>query len=166
MSNGLSVMKLGDGKLSPWPWNPGDVVETQGMKPLGKKDFESNGIVAGKWACNAGKVAMNGHPVNEACFVVSGSVTITDEQGHTQTFRAGEAFLIPCGFRGLWSNSDEFAKIFVAAELGMGSGRILSPAGGAGSCSTASGRRFVSNFFIDRFGCLRPHRAVALRPKF
>jgi uncharacterized cupin superfamily protein len=122
MSKALSVQRLGDGKLSPWPWNPGDVVQTRGMKPLGNKDFEASGVVAGKWACNAGKVAMNGHPVDEACFVIGGSVTITDEQGRAQTFRAGEAFLIPCGFRGLWSNSDEFAKIFVAAGLRDGVG--------------------------------------------
>ena len=94
MSKKLTALRLGDGQLSPWPWNPGDVVETQGMKPVGKKDFEGNGIVAGKWSCNAGKVAINGHPVDEACFVISGNVTITDDEGHAQTFRAGEAFLL------------------------------------------------------------------------
>jgi uncharacterized cupin superfamily protein len=118
MSKALTVLRLGDGKLSPWPWNPGDVVETQGMKPVGTKNFEGNGVVAGKWACNAGKVAINGHPVDEACFVIGGSVTITDEEGQAQTFRAGEAFLLPRGFRGLWSNSDEFAKFFMAVERG------------------------------------------------
>lgn len=116
MNKTLTVLRLGDGKLSPWPWNPGDVVQTQGMKPVGGKDFEGNGIVVGKWACNAGKVAINGHPVDEACFVTSGTVTITDEQGHAETFRTGEAFLLPRGFRGIWSNSDEFAKIFMAVE--------------------------------------------------
>jgi uncharacterized cupin superfamily protein len=120
MTKALNVLRLGDGKLSAWPWNPGDVVETQGMKPVGKKDFEANGIVAGKWACNAGKVAINGHPVDEACFVIAGNVTITDAAGGAQTFRAGDAFLLPRGFRGHWSNSDEFAKIFMAVERKAG----------------------------------------------
>jgi uncharacterized cupin superfamily protein len=117
MSKALSVQRLGEGRLSPWPWNPGDLVQTEGMTPTGKKDFETSGIVAGKWACNAGQVAITGHPVNEVCFVTSGEVTITDEQGRAETFRSGEASLLPHGFRGLWSNSNEFAKIFVAAEL-------------------------------------------------
>ena len=109
----------GSGKateLSPWPWNPGDVVETEGMKPLGRKDVETSGIAAGKWACNAGKVRINGHPVTEACFVVRGSVTVTDEGGRAETFKAGEGFLLPRGFKGLWSNSDDFAKLFMAIE--------------------------------------------------
>lgn len=103
-------------KLSPWPWNPGDVVQTKGMKPLGRKDIETGGIVAGTWACNAGKVLINGHPVNEACFVVRGSVTIADESGRAETFKVGEGFLLPRGFRGVWSNSDDFAKLFMAVE--------------------------------------------------
>lgn len=120
MSKALGVLRLGEGELSPWPWNPGDVVETRGMNPLGRKDFTGNGIAAGKWSCNAGRVAINGHPVDEACFVIGGSVTITDDVGRAQTFQAGEAFLLPRGFRGLWSNSDGFAKIFMAVE-GRGS---------------------------------------------
>lgn len=103
-------------KLSPWPWNPGDVVQTKGMKPLGRRDVEAGDIVAGTWACNAGKVQINGHPVNEACFVVRGSVTIADESGRMETFKAGEGFLLPRGFRGIWSNSEDFAKLFMAVK--------------------------------------------------
>jgi uncharacterized cupin superfamily protein len=105
-------------ELSSWPWNPGDEVQTKGMKPLGRKDVEADGIVAGTWACNAGQVQINGHPVNEACFVVQGSVTITHESGKAETFKAGEGFFLPRGFRGAWSNSDDFTKLFMAVEDG------------------------------------------------
>jgi uncharacterized protein len=116
MSETLGFRRLGSEALSAWPWNPGDVVQTKGMKPLGQKEVEKGGMVAGTWACNAGKVQINGHPVNEACFVIRGSVTITDESGNMETFKAGEGFFLPHGFRGLWSNSDDFAKLFVAVE--------------------------------------------------
>jgi uncharacterized cupin superfamily protein len=121
MSNMLTCRRIGGtpgqpGELSPWPWNPGDRLLTEGTKPLGRKDFEGDGIISGIWTCNAGAVEIRGHPVNEICFVVRGSVTVTDEGGRAETFKAGEGFLLPRGFGGQWSNSDDFAKLFVAVE--------------------------------------------------
>lgn len=121
MSSTLTYRRIGGtrgkpGELSPWPWNPGDRLLTEGMKPLGRKDFEGGGIVSGIWACNAGTVEITGHPVSEVCFIVRGSVTVTDDDGRAETFEAGEGFILPRGFAGLWSNSDDFAKLFVAVE--------------------------------------------------
>jgi uncharacterized protein len=104
----------GEGHLGPWPWNPNDVLLTQGMAPTGAKTYEADGITLGTWACNAGSVDIQGHPVDEACFVTRGSVTLTDGSGRSETFGAGEGFLLPRGFRGTWSQSDDFAKLFVA----------------------------------------------------
>src|SRR5262249_53114862 len=105
MNDTLTYRRLGEGLggpegLSPWPWNPNDTVETPGMKPVGRKDFEASGIVSGVWACNAGSVRIGGHPVNEVCFVLRGSVTVADENGRSETFRAGEGFLLPRGVQG------------------------------------------------------------------
>lgn len=102
--------------LSPWPWNPGDTLLTEGARPLGRKDFDSGGIVSGLWKSNVAMVKIDGHPVNEVCFVVEGSVTVTDADGRAEAFGAGEGFLLPRGFKGLWSNSDDFVKLFVAVE--------------------------------------------------
>ena len=99
--------------LSPWPWNPGDTVLSTGAKPVGRKDFEGDGVVAGLWKSNAVTVRIDGHPVNEVCFVIEGTVTLSTS-GRAETFGVGEAFLIHRGFKGLWSNSDNFAKLFAA----------------------------------------------------
>ena len=100
--------------LAPWPWNTNDVVLTQGMTPLGSKSYEGRGITLGTWTCDKGSVEINGHAVDEACFVLRGSVTLTNYDGQSETFSSGEAFLLPRGFRGTWSQSDNFAKLFVA----------------------------------------------------
>jgi hypothetical protein len=55
-------------------------------------------------------VEIQGHPVDEACFVIRGSVILTDSDGRSGTFKAGEGFLLPRGFRGIWSQSDGFAN--------------------------------------------------------
>lgn len=118
MSDQLTFRRIGGtgnpASLSPWPWNPGDTVLSQAAQPLGRMDFEGNGISAGLWRSNAVVVRINGHPVNEVCVVISGSVTLTDDKGHTETFGVGDGFLLPIGFSGTWSSSDDFAKIFTA----------------------------------------------------
>lgn len=102
--------------LSPWPWNPGDTLLTEGAKPLGRKDFEGDGIVSGVWSSSAARVQIDGHPVNEVCFVIGGAVTVSDADGRAETFSAGEALFLPRGFKGIWANSDDFTKLFVAVE--------------------------------------------------
>ena len=84
------------------------------MKPVGAKSYEGGGLTLGKWACNKGAVEIQGHAVDEACFILSGSVTLTDSDGRSETFSAGEGFLLPRGFRGTWAQSDDFEKLFVA----------------------------------------------------
>jgi uncharacterized cupin superfamily protein len=119
MAQSLSFVRIGaapgkDAGLAPWPWNPADVLLAEGMKPAGAKSYEGRGLTLGTWACNEGAVEIQGHAVDEACFVVSGSVTLTDSEGRSETFSAGDAFLLPRGFRGTWAQSDNFKKLFVA----------------------------------------------------
>jgi uncharacterized cupin superfamily protein len=111
-----SFVRIGphDPASGPWPWNPNDVLLTNGMKPVGAKSFEARGLTLGTWACNKGAVDIQGHPVDEACFVTSGSVTLTDRNGRSETFNAGQGFLLPRGFQGEWAQSDDFEKLFVA----------------------------------------------------
>lgn len=59
-------------------------------------------FTAGVWACNAGTLEIRDLAVNEACYLIEGTVVITDEYGHTETFHAGEGFVLPRGFSGTW----------------------------------------------------------------
>lgn len=119
MPSSLSFVRIGpsprsDTDLAPWPWNANDVLLAEGMTPVGAKSFEGRGLTLGTWACNKGAVEIQGHPVDEACFITRGSVTLADSEGRSETFGAGEGFLLPRGFRGTWSQSDNFVKLFVA----------------------------------------------------
>jgi uncharacterized cupin superfamily protein len=123
MSHPLSFIRIGsaagnDPELQPWPWNAADVLLAEGMIPVGNKSYEGRGLTLGTWACNAGAVEIRGHAVDEACFVLQGSVTVTDADGRSETFAAGEAFLLPRGFKGIWAQTDNFVKLFVAIARG------------------------------------------------
>ncbi len=41
---------------------------------------------------------------------------LTKEGGEKQTFRAGEAFVIPAGFKGTWDTKKPLKKFFAAYE--------------------------------------------------
>ena len=74
MPQSMSFVRIGPAPedetgLAPWPWNPNDVLLAEGMKPVGAKSYEGRGLTLGTWACNKGAVEIQGHPVDEACFV-------------------------------------------------------------------------------------------------
>lgn len=50
---------------------------------------------------------------DEFCVIVSGHVRLIDEAGAARTFRAGDAFVIPNGFRGRWEVVETTVKHFV-----------------------------------------------------
>jgi uncharacterized cupin superfamily protein len=59
-------------------------------------------FTAGVWACDPGTLRIVDLQVDEACYLIEGEVIITDQYGNTDTFVAGEAFLLERGFVGTW----------------------------------------------------------------
>lgn len=76
--------------------------------------FESpdGALACGTWTSTPGTWhAFTGR--DEFCTIVSGHVRLTGEDGTTRTFRAGDSFLIPNGFRGTWEVVETTVKHFV-----------------------------------------------------
>jgi uncharacterized protein len=46
------------------------------------------------------------------CVLLAGKVRITDEDGESQTYEAGDAFVIPRGFRGIWETVEPVRKFY------------------------------------------------------
>ena len=76
--------------------------------------FESpdSKLIAGTWTSTPGKWhAFTDR--DEFCMILSGHCRLIDEGGHVQSFRAGDAFMIPNGFRGYWEVLETTTKHFV-----------------------------------------------------
>lgn len=70
------------------------------------------GLMAGTWTSTPGKW----HAFidrDEFCYIVSGHCRLVKEDGTAKTFRTGDAFLIPNGFRGYWDVVETTTKHFV-----------------------------------------------------
>jgi uncharacterized protein len=100
------------------PWQATDIPRSDGMTPIGCQYYAdaSGRVSSGIWACNAGNVEIKDNPVEEVCFVLQGTVKVTDHRGRSETFGPGECLVLPRGFNGLWSQSDGFQKFYAVVE--------------------------------------------------
>lgn len=79
--------------------------------------FESpdDALIAGTWTSTPGKWhAFTDR--DEFCMILEGHVRLIDEDGNAKTHKAGDAFLIPNGFRGYWDVIETTTKHFVIRD--------------------------------------------------
>ena len=69
-------------------------------------------LVAGTWTSTPGKWRAFTDR-DEFCTILSGHCRLVDESGDAKSFRAGDSFLIPNGFRGYWEVVETTTKHFV-----------------------------------------------------
>jgi len=70
-------------------------------------------FTTGFWESTPRTTRFYDHPVDEYCFIISGSVVITDENSNAETFKPGEGFVIPRGFKGTWNMPETVRKYYV-----------------------------------------------------
>lgn len=73
---------------------------------------------AGIWAGEPGvwRVVYAPHE-EEFCVLLEGEVRLTDDHGQVTHLRAGDAFVIPGGFTGLWENLTRVRKHYAIMTL-------------------------------------------------
>jgi hypothetical protein len=76
-----------------------------------------SGVFAGNkvafWESEAGALRSSGYPQDEFIYVLEGTVVTTDEDGTRHEFHAGDVFVLPKGWVGLWDMKTHFKKIIV-----------------------------------------------------
>lgn len=53
---------------------------------------------------------------NEFCHLLEGLVVVTGDDGSSRTFRAGDAFVMPAGFTGVWDIREPARKYYAVYE--------------------------------------------------
>ena len=103
--------------MSPWGPVADDVVEGD---PKARRHRVHNeprpggGVSrAGVWEATPYTCRLDNYKCDEFCVVLEGSVTMIDEDGHEEIFRAGDTFLIPKGFTGYWKQTETMKKFFM-----------------------------------------------------
>jgi uncharacterized protein len=75
---------------------------------------------AGVWESTPGRWRVR-YSENEFCHITRGRVRIEDAAGRHWTFAAGDSFVIPAGFSGVWEVQEAASKLYVIFEPAQGS---------------------------------------------
>lgn len=104
-----------DTDLVLWDPIPGESLTAGNPVQHGHTYFnDSTGtLTAGVWTCTRFTTKLAPYPVNEFMCVLEGSVTIIDKDGHEETVRAGESFVVPQGMPSIWKQTEDIRKIYV-----------------------------------------------------
>lgn len=78
--------------------------------------FSENGVTAGVWECGTYKERIENRPIEEVCHVLTGEVTLSTDDGASETYGPGDTFLFRKGFTGYWDAKGPFKKYFFAVS--------------------------------------------------
>ncbi|TIX46226.1 MAG: DUF861 domain-containing protein [Mesorhizobium sp.] len=73
------------------------------------------GVKSGIWRCGPYSEHYANYPADEFMVVLEGDVTLEGD-GFSETYRKGDAFLLPKGFRGVWRQPVPMVKFYVIVE--------------------------------------------------
>ena len=69
----------------------------------------------GVWTSSKGAWKVN-YGEDEFVVLLAGSVKLTAKDGSSRTYKAGDAFVIPKGFKGTWESLEAVRKYYAIAE--------------------------------------------------
>ncbi len=73
---------------------------------------EAHKIKSGIWRSTPYTEWYDEYPCDEFMYVLEGSVTLENDS-FSETYKKGDAFLLPKGFKGYWKQTEEMLKFYV-----------------------------------------------------
>ena len=74
---------------------------------------DASGVLSsGFWASKPNRAEVD-YTEDEFCYILEGKVRLTDAAGRTEEYKAGDAFVIPKGFTGVWETVEPVRKFYV-----------------------------------------------------
>ena len=115
MSHPIRFSPTGPAGWSAAPDQPLEHAELIAGMPVGLDHayFSKPGLRSGIWRCGAYTERYDDYPVDEFMVVLDGEVTLTHDDGTSDTFRKGDSFLLPKGFKGVWHQPGPMLKYYV-----------------------------------------------------
>jgi uncharacterized cupin superfamily protein len=70
-------------------------------------------VRVGVWEADESRTYLENYPFTEYVYMISGRVVITNDDGSSNEFTAGDTFVIPRGFSGVWDIQERMKKQMV-----------------------------------------------------
>lgn len=75
-------------------------------------------MLSGTWSSEVGKWKIDYSDRHEFCYLTHGHIILTNEEGQEWALKAGDAFVIPQGFKGAWEVVEPVTKHYVICQEG------------------------------------------------
>ena len=76
----------------------------------------SGALQLGVWECTPYSESANPYGVDEFCLLLKGRVSFTDDAGNSDTFSAGESYLVRKDFSGIFKVEEPTRKLYAIFE--------------------------------------------------
>lgn len=103
------------GGLQPTDYISPETVQSGDPKERGRSIYadQTGQLDAGVWECEPNRHVIEGAPYDEFVYLLQGRIDITDDEGNTDTFGAGDSFVMPRGCTCTWDVKEPVRKLYV-----------------------------------------------------
>ncbi len=103
--------------INPGEHSPKATSSTPGQTEVSLRLWAREGLKTGIWEVTPGTFASTRPGYDEICQILSGSATITEEDGNSFEVGPGSLFVTPAGWRGTWTIHETLRKMWVVIDL-------------------------------------------------
>ena len=103
--------------MQPSNFTDPDTFTTDDKKETNHSFFQTDdeSILTGVWESAPCKEEIESYAAHEMMTVISGSVTLTNADGHAETFTAGDTFFVAKGTKFTWHITETLKKFYMIA---------------------------------------------------
>ena len=120
MANVFRLLPDGDSTTG---MQPSDLVDQGAFTTADKREVnhtffqtEDGSTLSGVWECAPCREKIDAYPVHEMMTVLSGSVTLTNADGSSDTFTVGDTFFIAKGTQCVWEITETLRKYYMISK--------------------------------------------------
>ena len=98
-------------------------ITLSGLQRLSASQLFEGAITIDVWETqDGGTLLLKDYPFDQYVHVLHGSTTLTPAGGRARSFAAGDSFVLPRGFRGIWTVSKGFREILIIESKSLKEG--------------------------------------------
>jgi uncharacterized protein len=114
----IRIVRLGARGPKAERGRPGGIVAGKPVTTTRNFSTDATGkFFCGIWTSTKGKWAID-YREEEFVYLISGKCRLIDANGRAETFKAGDAFVIPSGFKGFWETLAPLKKYYAIYDSG------------------------------------------------
>jgi uncharacterized cupin superfamily protein len=114
-TNTFKILPESAGEKKPSKLIPKSCFTTNETDETTTSFHDVDGVSAGVWECPPCKLEIPSYPVNEMMTIISGSLTITNEDGIEETFGPGEVVFAAKGSKMTWQITERLRKYYMTS---------------------------------------------------